>query len=70
MPDSVEYTHCNDDVDCYGHLTETEIIDVIAKDNSDIGVVNVPEDDEDQGEVNLVPSLKEALKALNFIQKY
>ncbi|KNC33069.1 hypothetical protein FF38_05199 [Lucilia cuprina] len=69
MHDSVECIHCDDDVDCYGHLTETEIIDVIGNDNSDIGIENVPEDEEDE-EVDIVPSLKEALKALNIVQKY
>ena len=52
MPESVEYIHCDDDVNCYGHLTETEIIDVLANINSDINVQTARQDEED--EVDLV----------------
>ncbi|XP_065361225.1 uncharacterized protein LOC135954910 [Calliphora vicina] len=47
-----------DYIHCYGHLTETEIIDVIANDNSDIGIENVPEDDEGDEELPTEMNLK------------
>lgn len=67
----MEYIHCDSDVQCYGDLTESEIIDDIISGNLEMGEENEngTENDEDE-EVEETPLLKEALKALNVIQKY
>lgn len=67
--DSAEYIHCDDDVQCYGDLSENEIITII-KDNPPNAESMVPEDDEEDVDPIRIPTLSEALTALNVLQKY
>lgn len=69
------YVHCDDNIECYGQLTEGEIVEAVLRENEKEDVENEVEeilDDENQetrkNEDDV--DLKSALEALNILQKY
>lgn len=58
IPDSTKYINCDNDVQCYGDLTESEIIETI-KDNPQIDEENMDglQNDEEDACSNQIPSL-------------
>lgn len=67
VPEPQDYIHCDDDVECYGDLTENEIIEVV---RGDLEVDGENAEEGDLEETYVIPSQKEALSALSVLERY
>lgn len=68
VPNYMEYVNCDADLECYGELTDTEIVELIIEKSPPVEDVEI-EDVDEENEAT-IPSNKEALHALNVLQKY
>lgn len=68
VADSAAYIHCDDNVACYGDLSEAKLVQAITYNASNVENEEL-EDEEDIDPIE-PPTLSEALSALNILQKY
>ncbi|XP_017472800.1 PREDICTED: tigger transposable element-derived protein 6-like [Rhagoletis zephyria] len=70
VPNFTEYVHCDDELQCYGELTEDEIIQQLLDTENECNSNSDVEENHNFAELDNVPSLKEALCALDTIQRF
>lgn len=62
------YIGCDDDLECYGSLKDADIVDAV-RDNQTVAIEIQDDDDSEEHSTNVL-TLKEALIALDVLQKY